>query len=169
MSQRWRIYMYQQYRSGASLDQLKREFGLAAEELALHLEEARLCFEMQGPFAPSAGEEEAFERIDAEMDAAIVFAAAAKDAYENGMTEFSDTCWSDADDCYARVIHAFARTDLTGVQREYLQAKMNYLRRSPELRITCAEQDSDSSFCGERVREVIAPGAAITRANTCDP
>jgi len=47
MPQQWRIHLYQRSRNGASHEQLEREFGLPADELATQLEAARLCFEKQ--------------------------------------------------------------------------------------------------------------------------
>jgi hypothetical protein len=51
MPQLWRIYLYQRFRNGASVDELKVELGLPAEELTLQLEAAKLCFEKQCCFA----------------------------------------------------------------------------------------------------------------------
>jgi hypothetical protein len=50
MPQYWRIYMYQRNRDGISPEQLQRELGLPAEEIATRLEAARLCFEKQCVF-----------------------------------------------------------------------------------------------------------------------
>jgi hypothetical protein len=52
MPQLWRFYMYKRSRDGASPEQLQRELGLPAEEIATCLEAARLCFERQCVFAP---------------------------------------------------------------------------------------------------------------------
>ncbi len=52
MPQLWRLYIYKRSRDGASPEQLQRELGLPAEELATCLEAARLCFEKQVLFAP---------------------------------------------------------------------------------------------------------------------
>ena len=51
MPQLWRIYMYQRSRDGATLEQLQQELGLAAEQIGVCLEAARLCFERQYPLA----------------------------------------------------------------------------------------------------------------------
>ena len=50
MPQYWRIYMYQRNRDGISPEQLQRELGIPAEEIATRLEAARLCFEKQCVF-----------------------------------------------------------------------------------------------------------------------
>jgi len=47
MPQRWRINLYKRKRQGASPEQLQNEFGMPAEEIAKHIEAARLCFERQ--------------------------------------------------------------------------------------------------------------------------
>lgn len=47
MPQLWRIYLYRRFRDGASVDELKLELGLPAEELTVQLEAAKLCFEKQ--------------------------------------------------------------------------------------------------------------------------
>ncbi len=41
------IYIYKRYRDGTSVDQLGREMGMAAEDIAVRVEAARLCFEKQ--------------------------------------------------------------------------------------------------------------------------
>ena len=51
MPQLWRIYIYQRSRDGATPEQLQKEMGLAAEEIGVCLEAARLCFERQYPLA----------------------------------------------------------------------------------------------------------------------
>jgi hypothetical protein len=70
-----------------------------------------------------------FERLDGELDAAFVFAAAAKDASQIGKAELSDACFSDATDCYANVVFALSKSDLTGEQRQLLHAKLIRLRQ----------------------------------------
>ena len=47
MPQLWRIYMYKRSLDGASPEQLQREFGLPADEIATRIEATRLCFEKQ--------------------------------------------------------------------------------------------------------------------------
>jgi hypothetical protein len=57
-----------------------------------------------------------FERIDGELDAAVVFAAAAEYEYQNGKPEFAATCQSDAMDGYTEMLEALPKADLTGAQ-----------------------------------------------------
>ena len=47
MPQQWRLYLYRRSRAGATPEDLERELGLPAEEIALRVEAARLCFEKQ--------------------------------------------------------------------------------------------------------------------------
>jgi hypothetical protein len=47
MPQQWRLHLYRRSCTGATPEQLQREFGLPAEEIALRVEAARLCFEKQ--------------------------------------------------------------------------------------------------------------------------
>jgi hypothetical protein len=47
MPQQWRLDMYRRSCAGATPEQLQKEFGLPAEEIALRVEAARLCFEKQ--------------------------------------------------------------------------------------------------------------------------
>jgi hypothetical protein len=47
MPQLWRIYLYKRSLDGASPEQLQREFGLPADEIATRIEATRLCFEKQ--------------------------------------------------------------------------------------------------------------------------
>jgi hypothetical protein len=47
MPQQWRLDLYRLSSAGATPEQLQREFGLPAEEIALQVEAARLCFEKQ--------------------------------------------------------------------------------------------------------------------------
>ena len=51
MPKQWSIYIYKRYRDGASVDQLGLETGMPAEDIAVRLEAARLCFEKQCLFA----------------------------------------------------------------------------------------------------------------------
>lgn len=53
------IYIYKRYRDGASVDQLRLETGMPAEDLAMRLEAARLCFEKQCLFATATARTEA--------------------------------------------------------------------------------------------------------------
>ena len=55
MPQLWRLYMYKRHRDGASVDELKLEIGMPAEEVALQLEAAKLCFEKQCRFVAFPG------------------------------------------------------------------------------------------------------------------
>ena len=47
MPQQWRLDLYRLSCAGATPEQLQRKFGLTAEEIALQVEAARLCFEKQ--------------------------------------------------------------------------------------------------------------------------
>jgi hypothetical protein len=47
MPQQWRLEIYRRSCAGATPEQMQREFGLPAEEIALRVEAARLCFEKQ--------------------------------------------------------------------------------------------------------------------------
>lgn len=47
MPQHWRLYLYRRSRAGATPEQLQKELGWPAEEIALQVEAARLCFEKQ--------------------------------------------------------------------------------------------------------------------------
>jgi hypothetical protein len=47
MPHQWRLYIYCRSRAGATPEQLQNETGLPAEEIALRVEAARLCFEKQ--------------------------------------------------------------------------------------------------------------------------
>jgi len=47
MPQQWRFYLYRRSCAGATPEQLQKELGLPAEEIALRVEAARLCFEKQ--------------------------------------------------------------------------------------------------------------------------
>jgi hypothetical protein len=55
-----------------------------------------------------------FEQIDGELDAAIVFAAAAQHAYQNGKSVSGAACLSDATVGYAKVLEALPKANLTG-------------------------------------------------------
>jgi len=70
-----------------------------------------------------------FERLDGELDAAIVFAAAANEACQSGNFEFGATCLTDAKDCYRKVIEALPNSNLTGAQIHELSGKLIRLRR----------------------------------------
>ena len=70
-----------------------------------------------------------FERLDGELDAAIVFAAAADEACRVGNYEFGATCLTDAKDCYAKVLDVLRTADLTGTQLQELTVKLLRLRR----------------------------------------
>ena len=47
MPQQWRLDLYRLSCAGATPEQLQRNFGLPAEEIAIRVEAARLCFEKQ--------------------------------------------------------------------------------------------------------------------------
>jgi hypothetical protein len=69
-------------------------------------------------------------RLDGEVDAGIVFAAAAGEAYRNGETEFAEACLSDARDIYSKVISALGKANLTAAQLQDLLAKVVRLRQA---------------------------------------
>jgi hypothetical protein len=69
-----------------------------------------------------------FERIEGELEAAVVFAAAADQAYQNGNFELAAACLSDAKDGYAKALNALQQPDLTGAQLQDLKAKLIGLR-----------------------------------------
>jgi hypothetical protein len=67
-----------------------------------------------------------FERMDGELDAAIVFAVA---AFENSTSQLGTAALSDAMDCYAKILLALQTADLTGAQLQHLRAKLLRLRQ----------------------------------------
>jgi hypothetical protein len=69
-----------------------------------------------------------FDRIDGELDAAVVFAAAAHQAFHNGNADLGVTCLSDARDGYASALNALAKADLSGAQIQTLRAKLLRLK-----------------------------------------
>jgi hypothetical protein len=64
-----------------------------------------------------------FDRIDGELEAAMVFAAAADSKSLTGRDE-SASCVSDATTCYARALAGFFKADLTAEQRDELKGKL---------------------------------------------
>jgi hypothetical protein len=66
-----------------------------------------------------------FERMDGELDAALVFAVTAAQA---GQPHIADATLSDARDCHAKVLAALAKADLSAAQIEHLRAKLLRLR-----------------------------------------
>jgi hypothetical protein len=52
MPQQWRLYLYNRSRAGATPEDLQRECGMPADEIALRVEAARLCFEKQCLWPP---------------------------------------------------------------------------------------------------------------------
>jgi hypothetical protein len=70
-----------------------------------------------------------FERIDGELDAAIVFAISAEQAYQTGNPEFCAACLSDARDICAITLVAFVKLNLPGAQLHDLKAKVLRLRQ----------------------------------------
>src|SRR4051812_25853586 len=69
-----------------------------------------------------------FEQMDGELDAAIVFAAAAEYHYQNGKSESGAACLCDAMGGYAKVLGALSKANLTGAQLQDLTAKLIRLR-----------------------------------------
>jgi hypothetical protein len=76
------------------------------------------------PNTESAIEHFTIERLDGELDAALVFAAAAEEAFQNGKPELGITCVADASDSYTTVLGAFPVSNLTGAQLQDLKAKL---------------------------------------------
>jgi hypothetical protein len=76
------------------------------------------------PNTELATEHFTFERFDGELDAALVFAAAAEEALQNGKSEFGITCLSDASAGYTTVLRALPAANLTGAQLQDLKAKL---------------------------------------------
>lgn len=70
----------------------------------------------------------AFERIEGELDAALVFALAADESYRSGNMEYSATCLSDAKEIYRIVLAVLPGADLTGAQFQRLKSKLKRLR-----------------------------------------
>ena len=69
-----------------------------------------------------------FERIEGELEAAIVFAAAAEFQFQNGNPEFAATCLSDAVDGYTTAVRALPTANLAGAQLEDLTARLIQLK-----------------------------------------
>ena len=70
-----------------------------------------------------------FEKIAGELDAAIVFAAAAEEQYRNGQSEFGDGCRFDADGCHAVAVERMSKAFITVDQRQTLMAKLDHLEQ----------------------------------------
>ena len=83
-----------------------------------------------------------FYRLDGELDAGLVFAAAANEAYQKGQADFSSAAFSDATEACAIVNSALESSDLPADERLYLAAKLDLLRnllngvRAPDHRNT---------------------------------
>jgi CO/xanthine dehydrogenase FAD-binding subunit len=69
-----------------------------------------------------------YERMQGELDAAMVFAAAAQHQYQLGKAEIAATCLSDAMDVYEKVRSALAAADLSGSQLQDLGGKLIRLK-----------------------------------------
>jgi len=65
-----------------------------------------------------------FERLDGELDAALVFVAAAEEAFQSGKPELGITCLADASDSYTTVLGALPASNLTGARLQDLKAKL---------------------------------------------
>ena len=68
------------------------------------------------------------ERLEGELDAAIVFAAAAEDADRNGQAGLARACRADARETYAAVVAGLSEPPLTESQRESLRPKLVRVR-----------------------------------------
>ena len=71
-----------------------------------------------------------WDRLDGELEAAIVFAAAALDAYRTGKTELAEAALTDARDIYTKSVEELSRLDLTAANPQSLRAKLEHLRES---------------------------------------
>ena len=80
--------------------------------------------------ADAQGESErlTFEQLNGELDAAIVFAAAAQDADRDGRAALAQACRIDASDAYAAVLARLAEPDITETERRALEAKLLRVR-----------------------------------------
>ena len=70
-----------------------------------------------------------FEKLDGELDAAAVFAAAALEAEQNGQLTLAQSCRADAAEAYALVRTCVAQPGFTESQRQRLEAKLGRLRQ----------------------------------------
>ena len=81
-----------------------------------------------------------YDRIEGELDAALVFAAAAKHSYETGNSNFGQTCWSDAKSCFTVAIDNLSKATLAREHWRLLVLKINHVRQrlnylSPNVQI----------------------------------
>ena len=81
------------------------------------------------PVAEIDSSQREFERMDGELDAALVFAAGAEYHQSEGEPDLAAACLSDAVNLYAKVLGGFFRADLTGGQRQALRAKLLRVRQ----------------------------------------
>jgi hypothetical protein len=80
------------------------------------------------PLAEDDSSQMEFERMDGELDAALVFAAGAEYQQADGEPDMAAACLSDAVNLYTTVLGGFFRADLTGWQRQELRAKLIRVR-----------------------------------------
>ena len=78
-----------------------------------------------------------YERIAGKLDAAMVFAAAASEAYQVGNRGFGDVCYADAREEYTSSIELVAGARLTVRHRTSVEMNLNVLRRLLD-RLHCA-------------------------------
>jgi hypothetical protein len=69
-----------------------------------------------------------FERLDGELDAAMVFAAAAEEQYCANQPEFGELCRSDADDLYTKAWERISPEHLPEDQQHLLAPKLECLK-----------------------------------------
>jgi hypothetical protein len=69
-----------------------------------------------------------YERIEGGVSAALVFAAAAAEAYQTGSKAFGDVCFADAVEEYDNAINRLADMNLPCRERHVLEMKINQLR-----------------------------------------
>lgn len=69
-----------------------------------------------------------FEQLDGELDAALIFAAAAEDAEHSGRPEFMETCRADAADAYSIVAARLEASLLSDAERCCVEVKLARLR-----------------------------------------
>src|SRR5947209_5269715 len=80
-----------------------------------------------GHFKPALSE---FGRLEAELDAAIIFAASAAELYGAGQEEYANACISDAREGYELVITALSTNNFTADELRRVEPKVNQLQET---------------------------------------
>lgn len=70
-----------------------------------------------------------FDRIEGELDAAMVFAAAAEFESQDGNSDVAAACVSDATISYAKALVGFYKADLTATQIHDIKIKFSRLEQ----------------------------------------